>query len=429
MSETAGSAATDRENDDRTEEGDTMAVLRKVAEVLGGEGWGEEGRVNVKTAAEKWKDHPVEVRGGRSAPPGWKQYWSVTKQKPYYQHRASRRVVWELPQSAWSTEEQGTTSPTERHCDVQAGETDAGDPLLQFHSPATSDQRAADSPHVLSPHATPATHDSQAQRRTQPDGPAHDAGESSVEPADAQSGHDSSDLHPLMEECLFAGDKALPCRHDHASTCETKILAEAQSTLDADVDLHAPHDRRHEGSLPMIGAEMDMERAVAMLRDQWHTVKSKPPRFPALQKSQKEDHGATNICEEDETVNDWGGENDASHQPHVHQGEEVRQADLSPPTPKKTIEGSPSASYQNEVFAVDMHVVFKQLLAVIAKQQSQIQELQRRELETLCLQHKEGQEAREKQNLELLVLMQVWAGCEYTHGHANALHHARLVIC
>ena len=299
MTETSGSVATESGTGSPQ---DTIAVLRMAAEVLGGDGWNDEGRVNVKTAAEKWKDPPAGAERGRRAPRGWKQYWSATKQKPYYQHKASRRVVWELPPTAWSE-----------------GEPDAREPLPQAQGTPIQSHAAL---HVLTPHATPVTPaplDSQGQRRT----PAHDpecARASSVEPAHAQSTKTPSHLHPLIQgndlgSAIEAQRYAPDFENVHTpSEAAARFCLEAADAHDASSILgafqgelgpaereqcginhgtadppepaaHDDHDvkyydGREEMLPPLPYAGTDMESAVNMLRDQWQTIKSKPPRFP-----------------------------------------------------------------------------------------------------------------------------------------------------
>ncbi len=34
---------------------------------------------------------------GPRVPAGWKEFWSVSKQKHYYQHKATKQIVWEIP--------------------------------------------------------------------------------------------------------------------------------------------------------------------------------------------------------------------------------------------------------------------------------------------------------------------------------------------
>lgn len=92
---------------------ETLSTLRKAAEALGGEGWCESERVNVKEAAASFppavsceaaatglkkrkKEHT-----NRSLPPEWRQFWSKSKLRPYFQHKATKRVVWEVPDSEW----------------------------------------------------------------------------------------------------------------------------------------------------------------------------------------------------------------------------------------------------------------------------------------------------------------------------------------
>ena len=97
---------------------ETLSTLRKAAEALGGEGWCESERVNVKEAAAsfpaavsftaaglKKRKNQHSNLSSSSVPLGWRQFWSKTKLQPYYQHKATKRVVWHIPCSEWEPSE------------------------------------------------------------------------------------------------------------------------------------------------------------------------------------------------------------------------------------------------------------------------------------------------------------------------------------
>ena len=46
---------------------------------------------------------PDHTADGRVLPIGWKSYWSASQQRPFYQHKATKRVVWVRTFSCTST--------------------------------------------------------------------------------------------------------------------------------------------------------------------------------------------------------------------------------------------------------------------------------------------------------------------------------------
>ena len=98
-------SASARSGDDEA----TLAVLKRAAETLGGEGWGEAGREERRAAAAAlWQSAPLQgawqsvpaLGSQRPLPPGWRQLWSKSQQQPYYQHKATRHCVWQAPDAS-----------------------------------------------------------------------------------------------------------------------------------------------------------------------------------------------------------------------------------------------------------------------------------------------------------------------------------------
>ena len=366
-------------------EDNNTEVLRQVAAALGGEGWEDGGRESVKTAARKWRDQHEGGSKPRKLPVGWRQFCSTTKKKPYYQHKATQRVVWEMPPAAWADGVEPSANHSSEGC-----------------QPLANDIRPSAAHCMPSPRetpSTPVTEDSQRGRRSQPSGPAHDDPDTAdsgiirfVQPTVQLANDVAADLSPVFEgEDVGDGENDGPETQDGGPS-------------------HENNDQLYSSFIPVRGHSLSLssighvgaaklahpaDMAIHALRESWQTVKSRPPRFP--------------VQPDDSSGWDYSS---PERQPSLQSsGEGVT---LSPGSvgpfatldkfqvEASTDEETPPRRDSNEGM-VDYHALIRQLLAVIAQQQDHIQHLHKRELDSRC---SEVEGVGSERNVELLVLMQ-----------------------